>query len=108
MTERQGAIILLLVASALHLTLAWISPAGTTATVTGLFGLLYLGVAVALGLTGRPGIWLGRTMPAIGALVALGGVVTGQQPAFPWMVPLVILDIIVLWLCWSRMVIARV
>ncbi len=106
MTERQGAIVLILVASALHLGLAWITPAGSTAIVIGAFGLIYLGVAAALGLTSNPGIWLGRTMPAIGAVVALGGVVTGQQPAFPWMVPLVILDFIILWLCWSRMNVA--
>lgn len=103
MTERQVAIVLMLVTSVLHLMLAWISPAGTAATATGVFGLLYLGVAAALAFTGSPGIWFGRTIPAIGALVALGGIVTGQQPAFPWMVPLVILDIVVLWLCWSRM-----
>ena len=107
MTVRQGAMILLLVAGALHLALAWMSPAGTTAMVIGLFGLLYLGVAAALGLPGRTGMWLGRTIPAIGALVALGGVVAGQQPAFPWMVPLVILDVIVLWLCWSRRIVAH-
>jgi len=107
MTERQGAMILLFVASALHLALAWMLPAGTTATVIGLFGVLYLGVAAALGLAGNLGIWLGRTIPAIGALVALSGVVTGQQPAFPWMVPLIILDIVVLWLCWSRRAVAR-
>lgn len=107
MTERQGAIVLMLVASALHLALAWTTPAGSTAVVIGIFGLIYLGVAIALGLTERPGMWLARTMPAVGAVVALGGVVTGQQPPFPWMVPLVILDVIILWLSWSRMTVAR-
>lgn len=106
MSARQGAILILIVAGALHLWLARITPAGTGATAIGAIGVLYLGIATALGLTGSLGVWLGRTIPAMGALAALGGVVAGLQAPFPWMVPLIILDIIVLWLCWNRMTVA--
>ncbi len=108
MTERQGAIVPMLVASPLHLhRFAWMTPAGSTAVVIGIFGLTYLASPSKLGLTERPGMWLARTMPAIGAAVALGGVVTGQQPPFPWMAPLVILTSSSSGPSWSRMTVAR-
>ena len=101
MNARRGATLILAVAGALHLWLARITPAGTEAVAIGIFGVLYLGIAVALVFVPGVGIRLGRTIPIIGALAALGGIVVGDQAPFPWIVPLIALDIIVLWLCWS-------
>lgn len=99
----NGPAVLLLVATGiLHVYQFWLTPPSLPMITTVLFGIVYLGIAAWLVTRSRKAVWAARIVPAAGAVLALGSVAQGQQPALPWVLPFVAVDIVVLWLVWHR------
>jgi len=98
----RPAVLLLTATGLLHVYQFWLTPPSLPMVTTVLFGFVYLGIALGLLLKSRKAVWAARVVPAIGAILALGSVVQGQQPALPWVLPFVAVDVVVLWLVWRN------
>lgn len=101
MKTNWPAVLLLAATGILHVYQFWLSPPSLPVITTVLFGFVYLGIAAGLVLRSGKAVWAARIGPAIGAVLAVGSVVQGQQPALPWVLPFVAVDVVVLWLVWS-------
>jgi hypothetical protein len=96
------AILLLVATGVLHVYQFWLTPPSLPMAVTVLFGVFYLGIAIALLFRFGSAIWFARIVPAVGASLALISIAQGQQRALPWVLPFVAVDVVVLWLVWHK------